>query len=1005
MGLYELSMYPNGYNIYASGGSPENRAAFEKSLDKFIAANPKVGNIDTEMFRDFMIALADHESSFRSKVANNVGNYSGYYGLLNGSKMTEEEQHRAAYNHLKKIFTENMVKEDIVKASELGITPAQLLIKYWNQGNRVTNYLYNGKDSTDGLGTKVSEYGNDINLDLDYSTYLPSAITSDFVTVEKGKNSLSNAIKLARIPGMDYSNRESYITNLNKEYNKGFDSRKLQVGDMIWLVPKSDSEKQDAGNTPTKSNRVHFLEAPQGEYQVSPYNMPSFKNPYIPIQSIDLNTKEGFDNPILQYRVNTKATGGPLTKYDTKLPKEKEQAYAQWVESLPLNLRDDHDYDLRGAFLEGLKPDKYGHMSDKYKKPWHPTFSNESIYSTKDMQGGHWEGDEFVPSPWQEKRQQLINSMNLMEPNTFSNGGTIHIKPENKGKFTAAAKRAGKSVQGYASQILANPDNYSSTLVKRANFARNAAKWHACGGKLYPDGGPLSMDLRPAIPPQGEIIPGGVGLPQYYTPLYAESLAAYKMRERMKDYYNASLEDMLRASREKQMLNNRSDNEGRQSAKAASPGNYSTPPIVMPNFRSPYSIGQDYVYPDMNDPAIDPLKGTYSDFRTDSGAQVSERTPSAKTNTGSTNNVKSKVPAKQGETVAAMWSRITGLPWKKAKELGLTDGSYAANIDVLKNLKNGNYTKESINALVNKQYSDYDGPVYRAEPEVEDVPVDAGFYSEPPEILDMYDPVYPSNYDNHMAAYGGRFFRDGGPTDPPWMSFTPSKARSPQVVKPQPQVNPYLLGLASGSGRVNPSVQYTTVAQTLEFQQGMRDAEAAFASTAEFKDNTKGEEGARAVSPVLSVIPGTGDVKDFADIGEYYQNTGNLGNSLGMAAFTILSPVQGVTGKFGKWLSKPWKERGKFRKSFDIAAPLSAGIGGGAYVYDRVSTNNRNFTPSIDEQEWMEKDSVTLRNEALKNKSDSLEQVRMKQRYDYLISQGYSPEQALAILSGGAQYE
>lgn len=251
-------------------------------------------------------------------------------------------------------------------------------------------------------------------------------------------------------------------------------------------------------------------------------------------------------------------------------------------------------------------------------------------------------------------------------------------------------------------------------------------------------------------------------------------------------------------------------------------------------------------------------------------------------------------------------------------------------------------------------------------------------------------------------ACGGKLYPDGGPIDPPWASFVPSQPREPQVVKPQPQVNPYLLGLASGSGRVNPSVQYTTVAQTPEFQQGMRDAEAAFASNVEFKDNTKGEEGARAVSPVLSVIPGTGDVKDFADIGEYYQNTGNLGSSLGMAAFTVLSPVQGVVGKFGKWLSKPWKERGKFRKSFDIVTPLSVGIGGGAYVYDRVSTNNRNFTPSIDEQEWMEKDSVTLRNEALKNKRDSLDQV---ERYNYLISQGYSPEQALAILSEGAQYE
>lgn len=61
--------------------------------------------------------------------------------------------------------------------------------------------------------------------------------------------------------------------------------------------------------------------------------------------------------------------------------------------------------------------------------------------------------------------------------------GGIHINPKNKGKFTAAAQRAGKSVQAYAAQILANKENYSPTLIKRANFARNAAKFkHQSGG-------------------------------------------------------------------------------------------------------------------------------------------------------------------------------------------------------------------------------------------------------------------------------------------------------------------------------------------------------------------------------------------------------------------------------------------------------------------------------------------------------------------------------------------
>ena len=64
-------------------------------------------------------------------------------------------------------------------------------------------------------------------------------------------------------------------------------------------------------------------------------------------------------------------------------------------------------------------------------------------------------------------------------------GGSIHIKKKNRGKFTESAKRAGMGVQEYARHVLANKDKYSSTLVKRANFARNAKKFkHEDGGIL-----------------------------------------------------------------------------------------------------------------------------------------------------------------------------------------------------------------------------------------------------------------------------------------------------------------------------------------------------------------------------------------------------------------------------------------------------------------------------------------------------------------------------------------
>jgi hypothetical protein len=67
----------------------------------------------------------------------------------------------------------------------------------------------------------------------------------------------------------------------------------------------------------------------------------------------------------------------------------------------------------------------------------------------------------------------------------FKKGG-IYIDPKNKGKFTRSAKRAGMSVQEFAKHVLANKDKYSTTQVKRANFARNAKKFkHEDGGPIY----------------------------------------------------------------------------------------------------------------------------------------------------------------------------------------------------------------------------------------------------------------------------------------------------------------------------------------------------------------------------------------------------------------------------------------------------------------------------------------------------------------------------------------
>ena len=96
-------------------------------------------------------------------------------------------------------------------------------------------------------------------------------------------------------------------------------------------------------------------------------------------------------------------TSGDLKggKYDTVVPRGREAEYRVWKAKYAPN-DSGEDYDLQGAFMEGLTPDpRTGHWPDKYKKPNHPTFSVESKYAVgADANlAGTWNGDMYVPNP------------------------------------------------------------------------------------------------------------------------------------------------------------------------------------------------------------------------------------------------------------------------------------------------------------------------------------------------------------------------------------------------------------------------------------------------------------------------------------------------------------------------------------------------------------------------------------------------------------------------------
>jgi hypothetical protein len=80
---------------------------------------------------------------------------------------------------------------------------------------------------------------------------------------------------------------------------------------------------------------------------------------------------------------------------------------------------------------------------------------------------------------------------NIHDVYEYAAGGGIHIDPSKKGTFKAQATRMNMGVQEAASHILANKDDYSSTMVKKANFARNFAKQE--GGVAQGDQGNAQM--------------------------------------------------------------------------------------------------------------------------------------------------------------------------------------------------------------------------------------------------------------------------------------------------------------------------------------------------------------------------------------------------------------------------------------------------------------------------------------------------------------------------------
>lgn len=103
----------------------------------------------------------------------------------------------------------------------------------------------------------------------------------------------------------------------------------------------------------------------------------------------------------------------PQKDYDTKLTHDEENAYQSKYGNDPNTTQ---DYDMRGYYKANpdVDPNAPGtHYPDTFKKPSHPTFSDESMYHSEETPGGHWtkgEGDSWTFRP---STQNIRNGLGI----------------------------------------------------------------------------------------------------------------------------------------------------------------------------------------------------------------------------------------------------------------------------------------------------------------------------------------------------------------------------------------------------------------------------------------------------------------------------------------------------------------------------------------------------------------------------------------------------------------
>jgi hypothetical protein len=146
---------------------------------------------------------------------------------------------------------------------------------------------------------------------------------------------------------------------------------------------------------------------------LAPRLLNKFGKPFILTQTnpLHFDLKKGGELPQAQY-------GTPINKAYNNAEALNDKGFQNWYEKNTLEGKngspytDSQNYDYYSFYKNKGEGNIKEHFPDTYKRPSHPTFSNESIYSTPENPGGSWEGEKYTPDNGLRKKAQVGGSKN-----------------------------------------------------------------------------------------------------------------------------------------------------------------------------------------------------------------------------------------------------------------------------------------------------------------------------------------------------------------------------------------------------------------------------------------------------------------------------------------------------------------------------------------------------------------------------------------------------------------